>query len=137
MIRRVLWENRALLLLFVVSVCIFVIVFFFYGIPLEAVFYPALLTMVLIVIYVAYALYRRKKKHDALCEMAKLPGALMTQFPSIDTMIEEDYQNIIHALQDGMEQALPGHDGLLYYLGTPDQNTHCLYAIVITGRRQR
>ncbi len=99
MIRRVLWENRALLLLFVVSVCIFVIVFFFYGIPLEAVFYPALLTMVLIVIYVAYALYRRKKKHDALCEMAKLPGALMTQFPSIDTMIEEDYQNIIHALR--------------------------------------
>lgn len=99
MIKTVLWENRAPVLLFLVSVLIFSVVFFFYGIPLEAVFYPALLTGVLILMYVGYALYKRKKKHAELLELAKLPGALMTQFPHIESLLEEDYQTIIHALQ--------------------------------------
>ena len=99
MIRSVVWENRSIILLFAVSVLIFSIVFFFYGIPLEAVFYPALLTAVIILLYVGYALYKRRKKHTELMEMAKLPGALMTQFPHIESLLEEDYQTIIHALQ--------------------------------------
>lgn len=99
MIRSVLRENIALFVLFIVSVLIFSIVFFFYGIPLEAVFYPALLCCVILLFYIGYALYKRKKKHAELLAMTKLPGALMTQFPHTDTQVEEDYQNIIHALQ--------------------------------------
>ena len=99
MIRSVVWENRSIILLFAVSVLVFSVVFFFYGIPLEAVFYPALLTAVIILLYVGYALYKRRKKHTELMEMAKLPGALMTQFPHIESLLEEDYQTIIHALQ--------------------------------------
>ncbi len=99
MIRSVVWENRSIILLFAVSVLIFSIVFFFYGIPLEAVFYPALLTGVIILLYVGYAFYKRKRKHAELLEMAKLPGQLMTRFPHNESMLEEDYQNIIHALQ--------------------------------------
>ena len=99
MIRSVVWETRSIILLFAVSVLIFSVVFFFYGIPLEAVFYPALLTAVIILLYVGYALYKRRKKHTELMEMTTLPGALMTQFPHSESTLEEDYQNIIHALQ--------------------------------------
>ena len=99
MIRSVVWENRSIILLFAVSGLIFSVVFFFYGIPLEAVFYPALLTAVIILLYVGYALYKRRKKHTELMEMTTLPGALMTQFPHSESTLEEDYQNIIHALQ--------------------------------------
>lgn len=99
MIRRVLWENRSLCLLFILAVMVFSIVFFFYGIPLEAVFYPALLTGVMVLSYIGYALYKQKKKHTELMDLTTLPGSLMTQLPHIDTLVEEDYQNIIHALK--------------------------------------
>ncbi len=94
--------------------CLFCLIFFaifgLYRLPLEAVLYPALVCVVLGVIFLIWDFYRARNKHLQLQKMKKLSPPVMDTFPPARTLEDEDYQQIIQSLcqayremEDGMK----------------------------------
>ena len=72
--------------------------FYLYGLPLEAVLYPILFSLFLAAIFIAVDFLRSKAKYRRLCEISKLPAALITSLPEVESLEDDGYQAIVEAL---------------------------------------
>lgn len=97
------WEylcrRRKEILVFLVFCAVFAVTFALYDLPVEAVFYPALLCAVLGGILVARDFVGMQKKHKRLLWAEQTEAALICDLPKAESIEEEDYQRIIAALQ--------------------------------------
>lgn len=97
-IKRYIKENKRFILIFTGCIVIFAVTFFLYSLPLEAVLYPALLSLVFLLVAGAVGIKSEKDRHDVM-EDANRRGVYLdfSALPS-DTLIEEDYRRIVELL---------------------------------------
>lgn len=97
-------QHLGAILIQVLFVCIFVVIFRLYRLPLAAVFYPAFLCLTAGSFFLICSGYRAYKKHEKLLEMQSLPvSALQDAFAADENtdrkkfvpVWEEDYGHII------------------------------------------
>ena len=66
---------------FFLFVLVFAVVFWLYGLPVQAVLYPAAICGALGVLFLISDIRRERSKHRRLCELEALPAPLMSGFP--------------------------------------------------------
>ncbi|HPZ00513.1 MAG TPA: HAMP domain-containing sensor histidine kinase, partial [Clostridiales bacterium] len=105
-------EKRSGLLLFLLCVLLFSGIFYLYRLPLRAVYYPALLCLLLIFAFLLLSFRKWKKKQtdlDTLVQnliaeeeqtLKKVNLAIEQEMPKADTLQEEAYQQLIAHLQE-------------------------------------
>ena len=79
---------------------IFGLSFFLYHLPIEAVIYPTLICIALSLVFVGIDFSHKYRKHRQISEIKKLTAAMITSLPSIESIEDRDYQDIINALQN-------------------------------------
>ena len=94
--------------IFLLFSLIFLFVFLLYGIPMEAVLYPALLCGLLGLLFLALDMHRAWRTYRQLEILKTLPAPLMEPFPEPDTMEAAEYQEIIRTLREGQKQLESG-----------------------------
>jgi signal transduction histidine kinase len=99
---------------------IFVVTFWLYHLPVEAVLYPAMLCFVLFIIFILIDFRKMHKKHALLQDMKTLPVAMISDFPETGGIEEQDYQDLIRRLcaqQANLETVMNGRyaDMVDYY----------------------
>ena len=92
--------------LFFLFVLVFFVIFALYGLPLGAVFYPALVFLVLGGALVLLDIAAQKRRHRLLARIASLPAALMGDFPKPASLAEADYLRIVQALRQEQAETL-------------------------------
>lgn len=91
-------QRKKEFILFAVCCLIFLCIFWLYHLPAGAVFYPALLCLLLRLSLFLKDFSQAYKKHRTLLRMGELPAELMKDFPEISTAEDADYQQIIKEL---------------------------------------
>ncbi|MDE7270817.1 MAG: sensor histidine kinase [Acetatifactor sp.] len=104
LLRAYLHQHRKGILACALFCAVFAFTFYLYRLPVEAVFYPALVCTVLGVVFVAVDLVRVRQKHAKLAGIEKLTAAMISDMPDIDSVEDEDYQKIIAALRSEVEE---------------------------------
>ena len=94
--------------IFLLFSLIFLGVFLLYGIPMEAVLYPAILCGLLGVIFLVLDVRRAWRTYRQLEILKTLPASLMEPFPEPDTMEAAEYQEIVQTLREGQKQLESG-----------------------------
>lgn len=84
---------------FLLFTAIFLCAFFLYDLPLGAVIYPAVVCIVLGLIFLFFDIRRAATKHNKLLRLSHLTSSLMEDFPKIISQDDEDYQKIIEQLR--------------------------------------
>lgn len=77
---------------------IFLVCFFLYRLPLQAVCYPAVLCLLIGGIYVWEDLRKMQKKHKMLESMKSYMDVLASSLPDPESVEEQDYQNMIQMI---------------------------------------
>ncbi len=90
------WKIIALFILFG---GIFLAAFWLYDLPVAAVLYPAAVCMVLGLVCLILDIQKNSSKHRILQRLAGLPSSVMDDFPTAETLAEQDYQEIIRLLR--------------------------------------
>lgn len=103
---RYLQKYRLGIGLFFLFLVVFFVVFSLYGLPLGAVFYPALVFLVFGCAGIALDLTLERRKHRQLARLATLPAALMRDFPKPSSLCESDYLRIVEALRQEQAETL-------------------------------
>lgn len=91
-------------LFFVLCTAIFCGTFFLYGLPVQAVIYPAIICAVLGAGFVFWDICEVKLKHKKLKKISGQQPGLMEKLPEIRTLDDEDYQNVISGLCQGYQR---------------------------------
>ena len=94
--------------IFLLFSLIFLFVFLLYGIPMEAVLYPALLCGLLGLLFLALDMHRAWRTYQQLEILKTLPAPLMEPFPEPDTLEAAEYQELIQTLREGQKQLESG-----------------------------
>lgn len=99
----IFWDNmrkyRYGLLAFAGTASIFILSFFLYGYNLRAIWYPLLLSVVLMSVILIISLRAAKKKADKIRQLSAHPGKdVETLLPEPKSNIEEAYNEVIKAL---------------------------------------
>lgn len=92
-------QKRKEILIFFLFCVIFAVTFTLYRLPLGAVMYPALLCLLLGIIFLIVDFYRVRRKSHQLSALKDQAAALITDLPAPEGIEEENYQAIIHSLQ--------------------------------------
>ncbi|MGI5959518.1 MAG: sensor histidine kinase [Massiliimalia sp.] len=92
------------ILVFLLFSVIFLASFFLYDLPLEAVLYPMVICGVLGFLFLLWEARKAKQKHRRLQELCQLPAVLMNEFPEMETLDDQDYQNLIESLRQEQNQ---------------------------------
>lgn len=92
-------QNIKVLFAVVLFCIIFAVSFVLYHIPVNAVLYPAFLCVFLSIIFIMIDFGRVLRKHTKLMQIKMLNASMISSLPSIDTVEDMDYQEIIRALQ--------------------------------------
>ena len=79
---------------------IFVVTFWLYHLPVEAVLYPAFICAVLGLLLLVIDFRRVLQKHQRLDRIQTLSDAIGENFPQVEGLEDEDYQQIIRLLQE-------------------------------------
>ena len=93
-------QNRKLLAALVLFAAVFSVSFVLYRLPLKAVLYPAALCAVFGLVFAVADFFQKARKHAQLSEIKKLPAAMISSLPSVQSIEDGDYQAVIRALQD-------------------------------------
>ena len=93
-------QHRRLLAALALFAAVFSASFALYRLPLKAVLYPAALCAVFGLVFAVADFSRKKSKHGQLREIKKLPAAMISSMPPVDSIEDGDYQEVIRALQD-------------------------------------
>ena len=101
-----LWQRRWRILTFILFCAVFLCAFLLYDLPIEAVFYPAAVCIVLGACFLIVDINRAWRKHQRLTELSQLPASLMERFPPAQTQDDMDYQTIIDALRQEQNRFL-------------------------------
>ena len=103
------WKQcRKGLEIFLLFSLIFLFVFLLYGIPIEAVLYPAILCGLLGLLFLALDMHRAWRTYRQLEILKTLPAPLMEPFPEPDTLEAAEYQELIQTLREGQKQLESG-----------------------------
>lgn len=89
-------QHRKSIVVFFLFCLIFISIFAMYQLPLEAVLYPILLCLILGIFILGFDYQNAYKKHCKLIEIQKAGAELMHNFPTVQTIDDADYQEIIH-----------------------------------------
>lgn len=79
---------------------VFAVSFLFYHLPMKALWYPAMLCIVLGVIFVVIDFMHVKERHQNLCAVKKLTAAMISELPEAVRIEDADYQAIIEGLRE-------------------------------------
>ena len=71
------------------------VIFFLYGIDMQAVWYPLLICLFFAAVFMMAGYFRMKKRHLELRQISRYDGAAEECLPPASSLIEEDYQAII------------------------------------------
>ena len=88
-------QKRKSILIFVLFCAIFFCMFALYHLPLEAVLYPTCLCAILGIIYFAMEYKKAWEKHCRLVRLQNLSAELITDFPKVESIAEQDYQQLV------------------------------------------
>lgn len=82
-----------------------------YGLPLEAVLYPSFVYLVILIVIAAfdYSKFRRKRLH--LMELVTIPENLLNELEDYAGAYDDDYKQIIEALQENARTFAASADG--------------------------
>lgn len=84
--------------------CIFFISFALYHLPIEAVLYPFFLCIMLGMVLLFADLGQIRKKHKDLSEIGCITDILAEGFPKAEGLLEKDYQDMFHLLNEEYEK---------------------------------
>lgn len=90
-------KGIAVLILFGV---LFALSFIMYHLPHETLVYPTLLCVLLGIVFVLIDFNRVRNKHLHLMEIKRLTASMMETFPRVESVEDQDYQEIIQSLQE-------------------------------------
>ena len=93
-------QHRKIIFALILFCAVFCLSFFLYRLPMGAVIYPVLICAALGLIFIIADFLHTKRKHSQLSGTKKLTAAMITSLPDIESVEEEDYQDIIKALQE-------------------------------------
>ena len=93
-------KRRAQIIAFIVFFLVFLFAFALYDLPTGAVVYPALVCLCLGILAGAVDFKKAKRKHEMLCEIAKLSAELIETLPNRVTQDDTDYQETILHLKE-------------------------------------
>lgn len=93
-------KRRAQIIAFIVFFLVFLFAFALYDLPTGAVVYPAFVCLCLGILAGAVDFKKAKRKHEMLCEIAKLSAELIETLPNRVTQDDTDYQEIILHLKE-------------------------------------
>lgn len=96
---RYIKERKREIAVFLLFSVIFAVSFWLYHLPIKAIIYPVLLCFLLGIILIIIDYNKVRKKHVQLSEIKNLTAAMISSFPRSDCIEEEDYQQIMKALQ--------------------------------------
>lgn len=88
-------EQRFAVILTILFISTFAVVFFLYGIDLYAVWYPALLSLILALVFFILGFFRFNKIHKALEKLKNNPLATSELLPLARSAIEQDYHELL------------------------------------------
>lgn len=91
-------SKRKLLIMLLILVLIFAAVFYLYELPVEAVVYASLLSLVIAILFGVYDYVSFLKKHHRLSELKSDIAVSVDQLPVTANLIEQDYMDLIQAL---------------------------------------
>lgn len=97
-------EKRKAAYIFFSFLAVFVAVFFFYRLPMEAVLYSALLCSILALLYIFSGFFTYKKQYENICMLKKEPLLLEAGYPEAKGRLEEAYQDLLHMLCEERKQ---------------------------------
>ncbi|HAX83371.1 MAG TPA: hypothetical protein DCY15_02445 [Ruminococcaceae bacterium] len=97
--------NLRFIILFLIFIAVFAVVFVLYGLPIQAVAYPAALCVPIGILFVAVDFRSVKKKHDKLCEIQNLTSSMIDTLPEIKSIEETDYQELIKKLTQEISES--------------------------------
>lgn len=79
---------------------IFTVSFYLYRLPVRAVIYPALLCTAITAAIVIFDFLRVRRDHNTLQSICSITDAIAESFPKIDSIKDEDYQQIIRLISE-------------------------------------
>ena len=98
LLKEYLKRHAKLLILFPLVTLIFACVFYLYTLEVEAVWYAALLSLLVIVTITFYDLWRYYKKHKVLEQLKKGIVNGTEELPQASDLLEKDYQELLRIL---------------------------------------
>jgi len=93
-------QHRKVIFAQLLFCAVFSLSFILYHLPIEAIIYPTLMCVAFGLIFVSVDFFHIKSKHKQLSEMKKLTAAMISSMPSIESIEDSDYQEVIKALQE-------------------------------------
>ncbi len=93
-------QRRRIFLVGVIFCAIFAVSFLLYHLPIDAVIYPVLLCVAVGIMIMFFDFARVKREHESLQGIRTITDAIAGQFPKIDGIKEEDYQQIIQLISE-------------------------------------
>ncbi|MDE7063698.1 MAG: sensor histidine kinase, partial [Lachnospiraceae bacterium] len=91
-------ERQKEIIALVLFGAIFVVSFFLYHLPIEAVGYPALLCLLVGMIFVIIDFIHVRARHEELCGIREMTAAMISQMPAAEGIEDADYQAVIENL---------------------------------------
>ncbi|MDD2396887.1 MAG: sensor histidine kinase [Sedimentibacter sp.] len=98
LINSYLKEQKLDIIMYFVSVFIFALIFKLNHISVKIALYPAIICMVLWIIYAAFNFYRYCKYHWYRVDISSHIEITLKNLPKPESLIEEDYQNLLNVL---------------------------------------
>lgn len=89
---------------FALSCIIFSVAFILYRLPVQAVIYPVFLCTFIGIIFAAIDFLHVKSRHESLEAVKKIPIEIDTYIGTIESIEDEDYQEIIRILKKGIAE---------------------------------
>ena len=97
-------QRKTGVFLFSLFTLLFLCSFILYKIPAGAVLYPAMLCAFFAAVFIFFDYKKELKKHNRLVEIRKYTENLLDFLPHIETVDDEDYQQIIRLMDDEQRQ---------------------------------
>lgn len=113
-------EKRANVIVFLACACIYFLTFALYHFPLEAVLYPTVFCVLLIIGTLLFEYWKYKAKHEDLVQLQSLPDHLMESLKKYDRQDDRDYMELLslvmeHAGEERLEHQKKMADSIDYY----------------------
>ena len=92
-------QRRVLLLAVLAGIVFFGVTFFLYHLPLEAVAYPAGISLLVLLGALVWDARHAYRRHMRLLEVLRVPAGLMKALPEPENVDDQDYQALLDALR--------------------------------------
>ena len=94
-----IYEKRRLMLAALCWILVFYIVFFFYDIKMEVLWYPTLICVCLFLLYGCYSFWRFVRRHKQIVRATESIELSSEELTEADTQLEADYQELLQTLR--------------------------------------